>query len=205
MDLEIKAEEYTSLEFSAIHMDWEKTKKCAEQLTSTKDIPLKNFILAGIYLGLRIGDLSKITYEQIISKSGKIVFRDEKKDGRIVIIVHPYLQAYFKEVYEKYTLIKPNHSILSRVGKKQAVTSRHFNTLIKKFAVTNELSPDASGNRISTHTMRKTFARKLYEKGNKTDDTLLAISTWFKHKDLATTRIYLGLVDEEIQKLIMSL
>lgn len=52
---------------------------------------------------------------------------------------------------------------------------------------------------FSTHSMRKTFGRKIVEaSGENSEFALIKLSELFNHSDVATTRRYLGLRTEEL-------
>ena len=58
---------------------------------------------------------------------------------------------------------------------------------------------------ISTHTFRKTFGRYVYEKSGRSNDSLLYLNRIFRHHNIDTTMIYLGIRDEEISNIFESI
>jgi integrase len=52
--------------------------------------------------------------------------------------------------------------------------------------------------RISTHSLRKSGARFLYEENNKSEDVFLKISMILNHSNTQVSRRYLGITKEEI-------
>ena len=54
---------------------------------------------------------------------------------------------------------------------------------------------------FSTHSMRKTFGRQVYNNaGNNAELALVKLSELFNHSDIKTTRKYLGLRQEELME-----
>ena len=54
---------------------------------------------------------------------------------------------------------------------------------------------------FSTHSMRKTFGRKIVEAaGNNAEFALIKLSELFNHTDVMTTRKYLGLRNQELME-----
>ena len=52
---------------------------------------------------------------------------------------------------------------------------------------------------FSTHSMRKTFGRKVYQSaGNDAAIALMRLSELFNHSNVAITKVYLGLRQEEL-------
>lgn len=58
---------------------------------------------------------------------------------------------------------------------------------------------------FSTHTFRKTFGRYVYEKSGRSNEALLYLNRIFKHNNLDTTMIYLGIRDDEIAGIFNSI
>ena len=52
---------------------------------------------------------------------------------------------------------------------------------------------------FSTHTMRKTFGRKVFESaGENANMALMRLSELFNHSNVAVTKIYLGIREKEL-------
>lgn len=52
---------------------------------------------------------------------------------------------------------------------------------------------------FSTHTMRKTFGRKVFESaGENANMALMRLSELFNHSNVSITKIYLGLREQEL-------
>ena len=63
-------------------------------------------------------------------------------------------------------------------------------------------------NNFSTHTMRKTWARKIWENENadgRGEQSLVVLSEMMNHSSVAITRRYLGLRQQEIGQIYESL
>lgn len=59
--------------------------------------------------------------------------------------------------------------------------------------------------RISTHTLRKTFGKYVYEKEGMTESALVLLSKIFDHSSVAITRRYIGLSQEKINDVYASI
>ena len=58
---------------------------------------------------------------------------------------------------------------------------------------------------ISSHTLRKTFGRRVYNNNNESEKALIYLSEMFNHTSLAVTRLYLGIRQEELNEIYMNL
>lgn len=54
---------------------------------------------------------------------------------------------------------------------------------------------------ISSHTFRKTFGRYVYDKMNRTEEAIILLQRIFRHSSPQTTMIYIGLRDDEVNKI----
>ena len=66
-------------------------------------------------------------------------------------------------------------------------------------------SKQARTENISTHSLRKTFGRRVYDMQNQSEHALTVLSQMFGHSNLQITRIYLGLKQEEFNSIYLSL
>jgi site-specific recombinase XerD len=57
----------------------------------------------------------------------------------------------------------------------------------------------------SSHTLRKTFGKRVYESDNKSERALIYLSEIFSHSSIAITRKYIGITQEQIADVYMSI
>lgn len=58
---------------------------------------------------------------------------------------------------------------------------------------------------ISSHSLRKSFARRVYQNQNESENSLVLLSDIFGHSSIAITRRYLGIRQETISNVYLSL
>jgi site-specific recombinase XerD len=84
--------------------------------------------------------------------------------------------------------------------KKSVYTVQQINRKLKAV-----FSKEAKELNISSHSLRKSFGRRVYETNNESEKALNYLSELFNHTSLAVTRRYLGIRQEELNNIYLSL
>lgn len=92
-----------------------------------------------------------------------------------------------------------HHLFVNRKGEK--VSIQYINRLLKKtFSDYGVKTQNAS-----THTLRKTFGKRVWEMDGKSERSLIYLSQIFNHSSVSITRRYIGIVEEDIRNIYLSL
>lgn len=174
----------------------------AEKEALSKVLPTPRdqlLFLMGITSGLRIQELLSINVSDII-QHGKIVDRvyvqkrhfKGKTYGRSVL-VNPKLHTLIMDVAGK----KPSHSPLFEGYMGQSLARQSAWRIIKTAANILQLQ-----GKVATHSMRKTFAHKVYAA---TDKDIVKTAHALGHSDVNNTMHYLSFLTEELDKVILEM
>jgi len=138
---------------------------------------------------LRFGDLSRITWNDILGKSELLI--KETKTGKVrEIPIQKELSDKLLFIYRGLGCPKVSEPVIP-------LTIRGVNKQIKILAYRAGLR----GKRISTHTWRKTFGREVWKRNNYSEASLIKLSYLFNHSSTSVTRIYLDITREEVNDL----
>ena len=149
---------------------------------------------------LRVTDVRTTCWKDILNISEFI--KVERKTGKTRII--QINRDIRKEILQMYRVLgEParHTSVICNPRTGQPYSSQYINRKVKWFRWKYRLQI----NRFSTHTFRKTFGRYAYESLGRTPDALVRLSQIFNHKDIETTRRYIGLDQEDIAQVFDSL
>jgi site-specific recombinase XerD len=157
------------------------------------------FVL-GINSGLRIGDILRIRVEDMIDEKGKprsFYELREQKTGKTKKFpfgknVQKAIEVFFNEFHGS----RQDYLFVSRKGENQPITRQQAWRIINQSAKAVGI-PD----KIGTHTLRKTFGYHAYKTG--IDITLL--QQIFNHSGPSVTLRYIGIVQDEIDEVIINL
>lgn len=81
------------------------------------------------------------------------------------------------------------------------VTSQYVNQMLKKFKIKYRVRIE----NFSTHTLRKTFGRYVYEINNKSAESLILLNKILNHSNIAVTKTYIGITKNEIDSIYDSI
>ncbi len=172
----------------SIFIDFDKALNKGMKLIKTKENPSFGLlVVCGINLGLRIDDLLKVTLEDL--RSDKIIITEGKtKKKRNLVINNNIKRAlkYFKDSERGYAF---------KSQKKTVYSTQHVNRLIKKYFK----------GKVSSHSLRKSFGRRVWSNDNESERSLIYLSEIFNHSSSLTTRIYLGIRQEELNAIYLNL
>lgn len=168
-------------------------------LSDKKKCRIGFYIIYSINTGLRISDVLKLKHKDII---GDKIFITEKKTKKKRIIT---LNKEIKKAYSKLKLIfqenyiRFNENDFIFISQKGSVyKTQSINDLLKTIFNSKTLQ-------ISSHSLRKSFARRVYQNNNESENSLILLSDIFSHSSISITRIYLGIRQETISNVYLSL
>ena len=152
-------------------------------------------IACGSFFGLRISDLLSLTWEQILVADEFIIY-EQKTGKRRAIRVNKGFQSHIQDCFKALKVSDTTQPcFLNRYG--DVISIQMVNRVFKSIKVHYQVK---IGN-FSTHTMRKTWARQIWEVENaagRGDMALLKLSELMNHSAPSITRRYIGLRQQEL-------
>ncbi len=159
-------------------------------------------VIIGCHFGLRISDLLKIKYSDIIGKT-ELMLTEHKTGKQRKITINPKVNEAVKVVAERLTMdgkfVNEDYIFANRWGGIMSITfaNRRLSYIFSRYQVKVQ-NP-------SSHTLRKTFGKRVYEGNNKSEAALLYLSEIFNHSSLGQTKKYIGITEQQIADVYMNL
>jgi integrase len=183
-------------------LDWNVMLGLLVQLKKDKKWQDYLLICIGSYLGLRASDLLNLKWDDILQQSTLEI--EERKTGKTRSIrINPNCTDAVQYVWDHQPRKRfhqvENFIFTNRKGNK--ITIQYINRRLKLIFEEYKVKTDNA----STHTLRKTFGKRVYDMDNQSERSLIMLSLIFSHSSVAITRRYLGITQEEIQDVYMSL
>ena len=102
------------------------------------------------------------------------------------------------KVLEYYNELRNKSEIVFRSNKNTTYSNQQINKKIKQ-------TFKAKNKNYSSHSLRKSFGRKVYEMNNQSEDALISLSLIYNHSDLRVTRTYLDITQEKLDSIYLGI
>lgn len=167
----------------------------------------KMLFLIGINISLRASDLCGLTYDFFLKEDG--TFKDfyslqpkkTKKTGKFVKL---FFNATVKKAITDYMNEYPIEDLSSYLFKSREgnghITEKSLGRIIKDAAKEAGIERN-----INSHSLRKTFGYHVWHNAEDKEKALVMLMSIFNHSSVATTKKYIGIMDEEIEDVFNSL
>lgn len=167
----------------------------------------KMLFLIGINLSLRISDLVALKWsfffkeDMTFRDSYKIQPKKTKKTGKFVTL-------YFNEVVKKtileYIEQYPIEDMDGHVFKSREGNGAVLERSVWKIIV--DAAKDAGiEHNVGTHSLRKTFGYHVWHNADDKEKALVMLMVIFNHASVATTKKYIGIMNEEVEDIFNGL
>lgn len=177
---------------------WEKMQSTVLKLERDGELKYALLIAVGSYVGLRISDLRMLKWSDILNKDILVITEKKTKKER-KITIHPDLQEIVNRLFNKINPNKDQFMFVNRFGNK-AVSIQHINFKLKEI-----FSKYGVEGQFSSHCLRKTLSRRIWQKNGCSDKALLLLSDLLNHSSVSITKRYLGIQEQEISNLYLSM
>ncbi len=175
---------------------------------SKKQIERRNkmMFLVGINLGIRASDLCGLKYNFFIKEDGSfkegysLQPKKTKKTGKYVkLYFNQTVKKAITEYISKYP-VDDTDEYLFKSKKGGAITEKSLWKIIVGLCA--EAGIDKN---VGSHTLRKTFGYHVWHNADDKEKALVMLMAIFNHSSVATTKKYIGIMDEEIEDVFNSL
>jgi len=158
-------------------------------------------VLAGCHFGLRISDLLRLTWKDV--RPDTIIVKEGKTGKVRTINVHTRVREAL-DLCQQQLVNDLDWSIdcplfANRWGSPMTVS--YINKRLKWLFIYYRVKTQNP----SSHTLRKTFGRRVWEMHGESDQALIFLSEIFGHSNTAITRRYLGITQEKIASAYLAL
>lgn len=176
---------------------------------SQKQIACRNkmLFLIGINLSLRISDLVTLKWnfffkdDMTFRDSYKIQPKKTRKTGKFVTL---YFNEVVKRAILEYIEQYPIEDMECYVFKSREGTGAVLERSVWKIIVDAAKEAGIEHN-VGTHSLRKTFGYHVWHNADDKEKALVMLMVIFNHASVATTKKYIGIMNEEVEDIFNGL
>ena len=175
------------------YLPWGEAINLIRSLSKDRDYKMSLLIAIGCFWGLRISDILSLRWNQILNVDEFSII-EHKTGKQRTIRINQQLKRHITNCYKQINPIGINAPIL--VSQKGTVyTIQRINIILKEIKAKYKLSVK----NFSCHSLRKTFGRQVYNQNSDNAElALVKLMELFNHSNVAITKRYLGLRQEEL-------
>lgn len=175
------------------YLQWDEAMKLIRLLYKDANYKMSLLISVGCFWGLRISDILSLRWKDILNVDEFSII-EHKTGKQRTIRINSQLKRHIADCYKQINPIGINAPVL--VSQKGTVyTIQRINIILKEIKAKYKLSIK----NFSCHSLRKTFGRQVYnQNADNAELALVKLMELFNHSNVAITKRYLGLRQEEL-------
>lgn len=173
-------------------LKFEEYKTLLRELHHDKKYKWELYFIISFCLACRASDILSLKWNDILGRDECVVH--EKKTGKTRCIpINQDNKAIIQSLYKLMGSPAVDGWIWPSTCTEGHVSIQAMNKMLKRIKETYNINID----HFSTHSLRKTFGRYVYDSMGHTEESLLVLNTILKHASLNTTKVYLGITKDE--------
>jgi integrase len=176
------------------YIDFDKCLNTGRRLiNSDKKSVIGLYIIVSIYTGLRISDVLRLKWSDLMKED--LVIKEKKTKKLRTIKINSTVHSVVSKLK-----LNDEDDFIFKSQKGSVFSIQQINRVLKEIFRT-----ESKHLNISSHSLRKSFGRRVYENNNESEKSLVYLSELFNHTSLSITRKYLGIRQEELNDIYLSL
>lgn len=180
------------------YLEWDKVSFLIKKLEKDNDYKFMLLVSLGCFLGLRISDIKQLRWNDLYEKDNLLIIEKKTSKNR-KLVINDDLKGIVNTAHINLCM-NPDDLIFNNRFGTSAISTQYVNRKLKEIFTKYSLKTQ-----VSSHTLRKSFGRKVYENNNQSEHSLVLLMNIFNHSSIQITRLYLGLRQEEINNVYESI
>jgi integrase len=181
------------------HIDWTELQRLVKAMKEDGDRYHLLIVLQSL-TGLRIGDVLRITWRDILSNT-ELSVKEQKTGKTKRIAISDALRDAVQEEYDRFSYRIDSEPIFMNKRRTKAVSVSYVNRKLKSSFKKHNVEAE----QVSSHVFRKTFSYKILEDNNFSHEAIFKVSRLLNHANINTTMIYLNLHEREADNIYRGL
>lgn len=183
------------------YLEWDSMLLLLQKLEKDQEYKFQLLIAVGSYTGLRISDLLKLRWCDVLDTDTINIVEGKTKKNR-KIRLNSALGEIVVRLHQKIEIKNDDQFLfVNRFGTKP-INVQYVNRKLKEIS-----KKYLNGNKInfSSHSFRKTLGRHVWAINDYSEKSLVLLGEMFNHSSVKITKIYLGIKEQEIGDVYLNL
>lgn len=181
---------------TADYIEWNTAVNLVHRLFKDGNYQMSLLIGCGIFFGLRISDILQLSWDMLLDDSSFQVI-EKKTQKRREVRINKGFQKHIWDCFNALMITDKSEKCF-KSRERRVYSIQRINMILKDIKKKYGIK---SVKNFSTHSLRKTFGRHIYERADSNGEmALVMLSELFNHSNIAITKRYLGLRKEEIMQ-----
>ena len=181
---------------TADYIEWNTAVNLVHRLFKDGNYQMSLLIGCGIFFGLRISDILQLSWDVLLDDSSFQVI-EKKTQKRREVRINKGFQKHIWDCFNALMITDKSEKCF-KSRERRVYSIQRINMILKDIKKKYGIK---SVKNFSTHSLRKTFGRHIYERADSNGEmALVMLSELFNHSNIAITKRYLGLRKEEIMQ-----
>ena len=181
---------------TADYIEWNTAVNLVHRLFKDGNYQMSLLIGCGIFFGLRISDILQLSWDMLLDDSSFQVI-EKKTQKRREVRINKGFQKHIWDCFNALMITDKSEKCF-KSRERRVYSVQRINMILKDIKKKYGIK---SVKNFSTHSLRKTFGRHVYERADSNGEmALVMLSELFNHSNIAITKRYLGLRKEEIMQ-----
>jgi integrase len=185
------------------YLEWEVFKSFLAALEKAGEYKFLLLFALGGYTGLRISDILSLRW-YMLHPNLRLTLTESKTKKPRAITIHKDLHTIIDNVKEFEDPEDFGQYIFCSRHGDNPMSVQYINRKMKVLCFRNGISVPDDKN-ISTHLLRKTFGRRVWDNQGQDEKALIMLMEVFNHSSVGITKRYLGIRSEEIEDIYKNL
>jgi len=185
----------------ASYLEWD-SMLLLQKLERDYQFKFELLVAVGCFTGLRIGDILKLKWSDVIGKDVLQIKEGKTKKVRHINI-NPNLYEVITRLHQLMEIEDDNELMFINNTRTKVINIQYINRRLKE--ITEKYNLNIPINATSSHMFRKTLGRHVWAINNYSEKSLILLSELFNHSSTKVTKIYLGIKQEEIGDVYLNL
>ena len=182
------------------YLEYPEYEKLLQGLRKDKEYFWELYARLSFCTACRASDILALQWDEILNKTDIVVVEKKTRKAR-KLMFNKSVREKIRELHILMEQPDTDNYIFVNPETGRPITVQRVNQKLKELKYRYAIKIA----HFSTHTFRKTFGRYVYEKYERSAESLILLNKIFNHSSIQATKAYIGITQDEVNKVYNSI